>query len=183
MNVTGIILAGGKSSRMGTDKGLIDISGSPMISHIIRIVSPLCNQLLISTSNSEYNKFGIQTVPDIYHESGPIAGLHSCLKESHNQINICIPCDVPQMKTEILQLLLSQAIIYPDNCIVPVTNYPEPLIAVYPLSVIPTIEELITTGIKKMTEIFNVFPTRYISMSDSGFDKNNFKNINSPVDL
>lgn len=183
MQVTGIILAGGKSSRMGSDKGLIEVDGTPMVGHVIKIISPLCDQLLISTANPEYNQFGIPTITDVFHGIGPISGLYSCLKESHNQLNLCIPCDVPQMKPEILRFLVSQALDYPDNCIVPVTNFPEPLVAVYPISVISSIGELIAAGTNRMTEIFNIFPTRFISMTESGFDQSSFKNVNTLRDL
>ncbi len=183
MKVTGIILAGGKSSRMGTEKGLIEIHGKPMIRIIIDLLKPLCDTIFISTSNQSYSSFGYPLITDLHKNIGPISGLYSALSASPNHINLFLPCDVPYMKQEILELILNTANENPDKCIIPYTDYPEPLIAAYPKSILPVLSQLIMDGETRIKEIFNHFPTLFISMKEVGINYNAFKNINTPDDL
>lgn len=181
--VTGIILAGGKSRRMGQDKGLIPYQGKSMVSYSIDLLSLFCNRILISTSNPAYKEFGIETVPDLHAELGPMGGLFSCLKVSETTLNICLPCDIPEMKPSVLQYLLQVS--DGSSCIVPCTPLPEPLVSVYPATVLPVIGQLMNEGRYKMTDIFKHFPVKFIPMHE--FQEENvkklFSNINSPVDL
>jgi molybdopterin-guanine dinucleotide biosynthesis protein A len=183
MKVTGIILAGGKSSRMGTEKGLIEIHGRPMTRIIIDLLRPLCNTIFISTSNPLYSSFGYPLIPDLHKDKGPISGLYSALSASPNHINLFLPCDVPYMRQEILELLLITANSNPEKCIIPYTDYPEPLIAVYPKSTLPVLNQLIMDGETRIKEIFNHLPTLFISMKEAGINYHAFKNINTPDDL
>lgn len=180
--VTGIILAGGKSKRMGIDKGLMPYRGKAMIEYSIDALLPFCNSILISTSKVEYSRFGFNLVDDEIPESGPIGGLYSCLKRSNTPLNVCLPCDVPNISREVVEFLIKQADV--NKCVVPVTNGAEPLIAVYPLHVLDTLKELIDSGMLRMTEIFNRFPTAFIPLNEfpAGVEPSNFSNINRPDD-
>ena len=83
--ITGIILAGGKSSRMGTDKGLMRLNGKPMIQHILDPMAKICQRILIITGNPMYGMFGFELVNDEAPDYGPVMGILSGLKQSQNR--------------------------------------------------------------------------------------------------
>ena len=74
--VTGIILAGGKSLRMGTDKGLLSLKGKSFISHICDALKPIVGEhILIVSSNADYDALGYTRVEDLIEDKGPVSGL------------------------------------------------------------------------------------------------------------
>lgn len=182
-DITGFILAGGKSRRMGSDKGLLNYNGRPMVQYSIDLLSEFCSRIIISTSNPAYNVFGLETIPDILPDIGPMGGIYSCLKASKTSMNICLPCDIPQMDRSILEYIINYA--DGSSCIVPCTPFPEPLVAIYPTTVIPIMEQLIHEGKYKMTGIFNIAPVKYLKAEEfPGKDAvRYFRNLNSPIDM
>lgn len=180
--ITGIILAGGKSKRMGTDKGLLPYKGKLLISYSIDLLSQFCSPILISTNSSDYDSLGYQTVNDIHKNKGPISGLYSCLLQSKSKINICLPCDTPDLSPNIIERLIEES--DGNTCIVPFTNAPEPLISLYPSSIIETLGKMLEQGVYKMTEIYTRFPTKFIQFNDDlSIMNNDFRNVNTPKDL
>lgn len=182
---TGIIFAGGKSSRMGMDKGLVLYKGKPMISYSIDLLSLYCSRILLSASIDVYDSLGLERVPDILDNIGPISGLLSCLRKSTTEINICLPCDVPEIPSDVIKYLLRIANENKGKCIIPLTPKAEPLIAVYPKQLTPVLESLISKREYKMTSIFEHFPVKYIPLGEFPLmsNKNIFLNINSRTDI
>jgi molybdopterin-guanine dinucleotide biosynthesis protein A len=99
------ILAGGKSVRMGTDKGLVDFKGKPMIKHLIEIVQPLFSDVIIISNNEAYQKFGLPVLKDRIKDLGPIGGLLTGLKYTNTDWNFFIACDLPFVQTKVINLL------------------------------------------------------------------------------
>ena len=83
-NITGIVLAGGKSSRMGLDKGLIKMNQQTFIQAVINAMRPLVGDIIIVSNNSDYDQFGYLRINDLIKDSGPLAGLYSglCFSQS-----------------------------------------------------------------------------------------------------
>ena len=107
--ITGIILAGGKSSRMGEDKGFLKLNGKTFMSSIIAALNPIVGEIIIVSNNSEYDVFDLKRVADSMEESGPLAGLYSGLLHSETENNIVLSCDVPLISTSVLKKLLEGA--------------------------------------------------------------------------
>ncbi|WP_348823439.1 molybdenum cofactor guanylyltransferase [Flavobacterium aestuarii] len=106
-NITAILLAGGKSQRMGTDKGLLDWNGKTFIQHICDALQPVVgSNILIVSANKEYDKLGFSRVEDIIENKGPVGGLYTGLKESKTKVNLVLSVDVPFVTTELLQWLI-----------------------------------------------------------------------------
>jgi molybdenum cofactor guanylyltransferase len=80
MQITGIILAGGQSSRMGTDKAMLQIDGKTLMERAIEICKPICHEILISSNNPKHENFGFTVIPDEIKNCGPMGGIYSCLK-------------------------------------------------------------------------------------------------------
>lgn len=107
--ITGIILSGGKSTRMGTDKGLIRFRDRSMIEYSLQMIAPYCNEIMISANNEAYKRFGYPVVQDEIIDIGPIGGILSCLKKSNNEKVFITACDLPEIEGNILQSLFSQS--------------------------------------------------------------------------
>ena len=101
MKYTAIILAGGKSSRMGSDKGLVLLNGKPMISYIIEILKKMQIPIIIISNNENYKQFGLPVFADIIKEKGPLGGIYTGLKNSKTESNIIVSCDVPFYQIEL----------------------------------------------------------------------------------
>ena len=105
-DITGIVLAGGKSSRMGTDKGFLDLNGKPFISYSISALEPLVSETLIVANNPEYDVFNLKRVEDKIKDAGPLAGIYTGLTRSKTDYNIVLSCDIPLIRTKILEELI-----------------------------------------------------------------------------
>ena len=105
--ITAIVLAGGKSQRMGTDKGFLDLNGKTFIQHICDALKPIVgSNILIVSANKEYDALGFSRVEDIIENKGPVGGLYTALKESKTKVNLVLSVDVPLVSTDLLQWLI-----------------------------------------------------------------------------
>ena len=105
-NITGIVLAGGKSTRMGTDKGFLLLKNKPFIHYSIDALKPLVSEILIVSDNPDYDTFGFKRVNDITKDAGPVSGIYSGLETSSTQYNLILSCDIPLITSEILKKLI-----------------------------------------------------------------------------
>jgi molybdopterin-guanine dinucleotide biosynthesis protein A len=182
---TGIILAGGQSSRMGKEKGLIHWKGKTLIEHAIAILSPLCENIIISTNYDHFNSFGYPVVGDLFPGCGPMGGIFSALTKSETLNNLVIPSDTPFVNPDIYRHLISHAGTF--DVIVPVDHdsFYQPLCAVYSRSVLPAMEAQINERILGFTPLLNKVKIKAVHLYTAlGFyHSNTFYNINSPADL
>jgi molybdenum cofactor guanylyltransferase len=164
-DISGFILAGGKSRRMGTDKALLVLQGKPLLEHMISLIEPFCNKVLISAQNSDYRGFGVELIPDIYSDCGPIAGIFSALKYSISDWNLLVSVDVPFINDELLFFLISN--IDDSDCIIPKHDSGvEPLIGLYHRGAVPMIKEMIKTEDFRLTNLLSKLNTRYLDCND-----------------
>jgi molybdopterin-guanine dinucleotide biosynthesis protein A len=130
-NITGIILAGGKSSRMGRDKGFVKLNGVTFMSHIIEALKPLVKEIIVVSNASEYDVFKLKRVEDIIENSGPLAGLYSGLVHSETEDNMVLSCDVPLINTVVLKKLIDGFTSETDVIQIESRGRTMPLIAMY----------------------------------------------------
>lgn len=106
MNTTGIILAGGKSSRMGQNKALLKINGETVIERIAKVMKKCFKRVVIITNSPvEYEFLGLEMYEDINKSMGPLAGIHSGLTHSKDESNFVISCDVPLINEKIIRFI------------------------------------------------------------------------------
>lgn len=131
-NNTGIILAGGKSQRMGTDKGMLLLNGKPFITHIYEAMKPIFgDNIVVVSSNKEYDALGYNRIEDFISDKGPVGGLYTALKQSKTKFNLVLSVDVPLITTELLQWLIDN---HDDSYLITQLESNEkvnPLVAVY----------------------------------------------------
>ena len=113
MQITGLILAGGRSSRMnGQDKGLIKLIDQPMINYVIQRLAPQVDQILISANRhiEQYQQFGYEVLLDDYEDfRGPLAGMARGLSHSDAEYLLTVPCDGPLLPADLAERMLNLA--------------------------------------------------------------------------
>ena len=182
--VSGIILAGGKSRRMGTEKGLIRYKGKPMIEYAVDALSPHCDQILISANSSVYNYLGYQVVEDEIPDAGPMGGIYSCLRQSKNDVNFILSCDMPLISDYAISQILAS--IEGFDIAVPWhgKNYYEPLCAVYRKGLITKFEKSINNGNYKILDFIKEVNANKIDIEkENSLHPDLFFNANSKNDL
>ena len=182
-NITGYILAGGKSSRLGTDKGLIILKSKPIIEYVINQLKPAVNKIVIVSSNKEYWKFGFEVITDTIINSGPAGGIHAALNNTSTEKNFMVSCDMPFITTDSIEYIINESANYQITVPVFKGKY-EPMFAVYSKECFVKWEELIKQGTNKMMDIINYFKVLKLNVdSTSLFTDSTFININTPDDL
>lgn len=137
--ITGIVLSGGESQRMGSDKGLLLLNNKKLIEYPVDILRKVCKNIIISANTSSYNYLGFPVVADKYKSAGPISGLFAGLQASKTAHNIILACDMPFVDPGILDILLLNMEKY--EIIVPsVDDWPLPVCGYYNKSVLPVLE-------------------------------------------
>jgi len=183
MQITGIILAGGQSTRMGTDKALIQINGKTLLENAIDICKPHCRTIIISSNNSGHELFGYEIIPDEIKNCGPLGGIYSCLKKSVTEWNFVLSVDAAFVPVSFVQFLISETENF--DAVVPVhQNGKEPLVALYHKRCIPEIIKQIETQDFKIHRLFNSLNITFTD-SQKWIQKypEIFRNLNRPEDL
>ena len=163
-NITGVILAGGKSSRMGTDKSLLKLDGITFLERIISAMNPWVKSIIIVSNTSEHNKFGPQRVEDLIKDSGPLAGLYTGLYHSETEYNLVLSCDVPLINSTILKRLVSEIDDTSDVIQLQSQDKTIPLVAIYRKRCMHTCLELLEQGEKRLRVAINHLNTKTIAV-------------------
>ena len=183
--ITGIILAGGKSRRMGVEKGLLRLSGKFMIEYAIQVLKQVCDHIIISENTDAYDFLGYPVIADIYPNSGPMGGIYSALKYSDTDLNLVLSCDMPFISEQMLSLLIENAPNYDVTVPWHGGEKFEPMCALYHKDVIPIFEKFIQENNFKIPTAFKQIRTNKIQMSEE-LDVYNpllFENVNSRTEL
>ena len=140
MEITAIILAGGQSKRMGTNKALVEYLGKQLIGYSIELSKAFASEVIISSGEDELRKFGYPVVSDIFPVKAPLAGIHAGLTHSRTDWNLVLTCDMPHVSKEIIRFLMTyldgeQQMIVPGH-----DGFVEPLCGFYNKNLLDLIE-------------------------------------------
>ena len=200
--VTGIILAGGKSRRMGENKALMRLGNDTLIGHVIQRVRPITNELLLITNSpDEYTHLGIRMHGDIVQSAGALGGIHTGLTHASHDTVLCVGCDSPFIVTDLLCYLVSALGEY--DAVMPYTcrnpneylgvnqkdqrqTIPQTLCATYSKNCLAAIEGLFNKSdfrvhaLAERAKILTIAPDIWQTYDSEGLS---FFNINSPEDF
>lgn len=180
-DITGNILAGGKSSRMGTDKGFLKLNGKFFVEHSIAAISPLVSRIMIVSNNPAYDSFKVERVNDIIQDSGPLAGIYSGLNHSKTDYNLVLSCDIPLIKTAILEMLINAQDGSYDIVQIVSQGKQMPLIALYKKQCEPVFFELLQNDERRLHIALNQCKVKNVELNS---ENNVFTtNINTPEEL
>lgn len=182
-HINAYILAGGKSSRMGTDKGLLLFEGKAMIQYVIEQLQPIFSKLVIVSNNPEYEKFGLEVIPDLIKNIGPAGGIYTALKHSEAKLNFIVSCDMPFITKEAIAFVIENR---NESQIVLLENQGkiEPLFGIYAKDCEDIWFELIQQNTIKLQKMVSYFKLKTIPVENNEiFKESFFKNINTKEDF
>ncbi|MFA4874758.1 MAG: molybdenum cofactor guanylyltransferase [bacterium] len=175
-NATAIVMAGGESSRMGRDKALLEIIGTPMIQHIADQLRPHFKEILISANDPvKYSFLDLPVVVDHEKGRGPLMGIASALAASKHDLNFVHACDIPHSDIHLVHRMVRLA----DDCDALIPRTPEgnePLFAVYRKSALTAIRESLKHGDGRISSIFDACNVKFLDLPEGV----RFMNLNMP---
>ena len=166
-NITGILLSGGKSSRMGSDKALMPFQETNFMEAVIESAKPLVTNFFMVSSKPEHDGFGLERINDIIEDAGPLSGLYSGLNHSRTEYNLVLSCDIPFIKTETLKLLFDEDFTQFDIVQLASKGKSMPLIAIYKKSCAPVFFELMNNGERRVRKAIENFKIKTIEVDEA----------------
>ena len=183
--ITGLILAGGRGSRMGSvDKGLQLFKGKPMAAHVLERLKPQVDEIVINANRSldEYAVFGHRVIPDaIDGFAGPLAGLHIGMANASHQLIATVPCDSPFLPHDLIARLL--AALNRDNADLAVAktfDQPHPVFCLTKSSLAPHLQAFLESGQRKIDKWYATLKVVEVQFDD---EEAAFSNINTVDEL
>jgi molybdopterin-guanine dinucleotide biosynthesis protein A len=190
LDITSIVLAGGRGLRLGRDKTTETINGQSLIKRVVSSLSFLDSDIIIVSGGDKASLGldgypGLRVVNDAYPGKGPLVGIYSGLAASASPYNLVVACDMPFLNRELLAYLLKERAGY-DVVLPRLDNMVEPLHAVYSRTCLPTIEEMFRQGKYGVHQLFELVKVRHIEADEiDRFDSGHmsFFNINTEANL
>jgi len=178
--VTGFVLAGGQSTRMGRDKALLEIDGQPLVARIALVVEEAAGSAVIIGDPGRYGSLGFRVIPDRIGGLGPLGGLLTALENTRAAWNLVAACDMPGLTVSVvLRLVLAIPTAGQAQCIVPVSEQGiEPLCALYHRDCLAAVRRAITGKHLKMKDLAAALTPLQIA----GFEASVFDNVNRPAE-
>ncbi len=195
-----IILCGGKSSRMGRDKGSMIIQDKPMIKHILSTLNHQINEAIIVLNEQsridKYREFinpqdytyTITFAEDKIKNKGPMPGIMTGLSYISSDYALILPCDSPYVSRNYINTIFSEI----DNEYQAIVPYheaqnklktSEPLHSVYNKNTIPVIEELVNQDVLHIKGLISKLDTKFVLIDNKKIEKKEFRNLNRPTDI
>jgi molybdopterin-guanine dinucleotide biosynthesis protein A len=153
--LSAIVLSGGDSRRMGTDKALVLFEGRPLIAPVLETLRALSDDVVIASGRTDaYDGLGARVVPDLRSGCGPLGGIGGGLAAVRHELALVVACDMPFLSPDFLGLLAAKAK-GRDGAVPMKGGQYEPLHAVYRRSCLPAIERRLAAG---EFQAFSFFP-------------------------
>lgn len=185
-DVTGIILAGGRSSRFGSNKALADFGGVPLIERVLETLRILFEKnIIITNSPDEYRFLGLPLHEDIIKGLGPLGGIYSALSAMPTPWGFVTACDMPFIKPD---LILRMASLRPGfEAVVPRRDWKiEPLHSLYSSVCLEPVKQMILSGSYQIIRLFESVKVRFMEACEiEPFDPDfrSFININRSMEM
>ncbi|WP_026956220.1 molybdenum cofactor guanylyltransferase [Algoriphagus vanfongensis] len=180
--IAAYILCGGKSSRMGQEKGLVAWKGKSFLTWILEAIAPVTGEIFLVTQNEKYQSFQLPMVADSYENKGPVSGIYSALHHSKSEWNLILSCDIPAIQSSFLLDLIAAAkenespiVLYSDG----IHDYP--LIAIYHKSLETEFEKAVLKNRLKLCDVVNSFFPKKLRIDPE--NQNYLANVNSLKEL
>ena len=182
-NASIFVLAGGRSSRMGSDKALLSLGGINLLQRALGAAKEASPSTQIVGNPKHYAQYG-DVIDDVIPGCGPLGGIHAALGATHAGLNLILSVDMPLMTPDFLRWLLQIAASCDELAIVPkAQGRTQPLCSVFRRPALTEVERALRAGQYKVDRLFSVLPTRFIAESEwraAGFSPDIFRNVNTP---
>ena len=181
--LTGIVLAGGASQRMGRNKAFLDLGGRPLIACVIERLALVCAEVLIVAGDVEpYGELGVRLVEDRFRGVGVLGGLHAGLEAAAHELTLAVGCDMPFLRPDLLRAFARWADGF-DVAILRQGEQVEPLHGAYRRTCLPAIETAIQASRRRIISFCPHVRVRYVTPEEViPFDPDlrSFRNVNTP---
>lgn len=183
--VTGFVLAGGKSSRMGADKALLELGGQTLLARALHVAAQVTRQVRLVGNRNRLAAFGT-LIEDVYPERGPLGGIHAALLGTATELNLMLAVDLPFIGPDFLRYLILKAA--GANAVVTLPRsggFLQPLCAVYRKEFGEAAENSLRAGKNKIGPLLDKVKTRVIEpdeLTQAGFTGEVFRNLNTPAE-
>jgi molybdenum cofactor guanylyltransferase len=184
--ISAFVLAGGQSTRMGTDKAFLEWHGTTLLGHALARLSEIDAEVRIVGSVEKFAELG-NVVEDQFPNHGPLGGIHAALRASSADLNLMLAIDMPYVETEFLRYLVESA--RESNALVTLPRAGgtwQPLCAVYRSAFADMAEEALERSENKIDRLFPKIALRIVEEPEilkSGFSSDMFRNLNTPEEL
>lgn len=178
--LTTVVLAGGKSQRMGQDKAFLDWKGQSFIERILDCAEGLTEEVLIVANTKPYEHLGVQVCSDIIPNCGPVGGIYTAMNAIRTPYLLLLSCDIPLLKTALLEHLIAQSIPCDVNLLTTAKCW-QPLTAIYHRRTLPIFEAALETKTLKLRSLLSSMSLQEIACPEDWISCLN--NINTPDDL
>lgn len=186
-DITGVILAGGQSRRMGFNKAQAEMHGESMLIRMIDKLKEITQTIVVSSGNVSYPNIPYPQIPDEFPQCGPLGGIYSVLKASSTSLNLVVSCDIPLVSISLLKYIVDNATNSDSLITVPVDHEDQlqMMCAVYRKEILPFLEQQIVSHAFKMKNLLDLVSVNYINISKehSLYDEHAFMNVNRPSTL
>ncbi|MDY7041213.1 MAG: molybdenum cofactor guanylyltransferase [Chloroflexota bacterium] len=184
--VSCIVLAGGKSARLKTDKAFLEVDGQRLIERVVERVATIGDEvLLVTNSPEEFAYLGLSVVRDVQPGQGTLGGLYSGLLAARNEYGLVVACDMPFLDLRLLRYMILLA--PGQDVVIPrIGDMLEPLHAIYSRNCLGSIERVLARGGRRVIEFFPDVRVRYVDQQEVDILDPmhlSFFNINTPEDL
>lgn len=172
------ILAGGKSSRMGSDKGLLPLNNEVFVEKISNQLNKITNSVYVITSNEAYKNLNLNCIEDVFPDKGPVGGIYTALTHSENEQFVIISCDAPLINQEVIMWLIMEH--EKSNSIITFPTYTDkdyPLIGIYSKKLAPIFLEAIQQDSLKLRSVLQNIDCNIVALPAKFRD--NILNINT----
>jgi molybdopterin-guanine dinucleotide biosynthesis protein A len=187
MHVTGVVQAGGRSTRMGGNpKALLDLGGQRIIERVVHAVAAVLDDILIVTNTPDLYAFlGLPMVGDVYPDAGSLGGIYSGLDAARGAAAFTVACDMPFLSPDVIRLVVARA--RDADVVIPrVGGQLETLHAVYGRRCLPAMEACVRAGRYKITGFFDevrVLEVPEAEIAEHADVGQVFMNVNTPEEL
>ena len=185
LKITGIVLAGGASRRMGRNKAFLELDGRSLIEIVIERMASVCAEVLVVANKAQpYDSLGVPVVEDRFRAVGALGGLHAGLEAATHELALVVGCDMPFLNPDLLRAFTGWA----EGFDVAVLRYGEeeyvePLHGAYGRTCMPAIEAVIRAKRRRIVSFFPHVRVRYVTQEEvMPFDPDlrSFRNVNTP---
>ncbi len=183
--MVGAVLSGGENKRFPYLKGFIRVEGRTIIERNLELLSAVADEVVISSNDpAPYFSFGVPIIGDVVEPGGPMAGIYTILCYTGAQDAIVAACDMPLINPDLLRLLAEER---SGDTTVPIYGgRPQPLPAVYSLSALGVMKDMLYSGDRSLTKLLEKVDTRYVGEGEVRSidpEGRSFININTAEDL
>lgn len=183
--MTGLVLAGGRSRRMGRDKALIEVAGNALILRVGRVVERVCDRVLVASGAGQRYEVGWEQVPDVAPDAGPLAGILAGLEAADTDLVAVVAVDMPYANSQVLQLMAGEWM--GEAAVIPLVDERiQPLHGVYATAAAPSFRRLVEDGKRSVVPALSEVGARVVGeeiWGEADPEGRFARNVNRPEDL